>query len=99
MGGCFLLVRGWFLVAGQLMDSKQKRYYVDSETGEAYDFVAVPRSQSRGSNKGRFFMGMLDAFDDIANADWPDGDYKVFVKLLGRLDFEKLSSPRCENPS
>ncbi|WHS49449.1 hypothetical protein QM007_00055 (plasmid) [Rothia sp. SD9660Na] len=33
-------------------------------------------------------MGMLDAFDDIANADWPDGDYKVFIKLLGRLDFE-----------
>lgn len=30
----------------------------------------------------------LSVFDDIANADWPDGDYKVFVKLLGRLDFE-----------
>ncbi|WP_326503826.1 hypothetical protein [Rothia nasimurium] len=33
-------------------------------------------------------MGMLDAFDEIANANWPDGGYKVFVKLLGRLDFE-----------
>lgn len=33
-------------------------------------------------------MGMLTAFDDIANADWPDGDYKIFIKLLGRLDFE-----------
>lgn len=69
------------------MVSTQK-YYVDSQTGEAYDLVAIPRSQAKGFNRGRFFMGMLDAFDDIANANWPDGDYKVFVKLLGRLDFE-----------
>lgn len=70
------------------MKNEQKRFYVDSETGEAYDLVAVPRSQSKNWNRGGFFMGMLAAFDDIANADWPDGDYKIFIKLLGRLDFE-----------
>lgn len=70
------------------MKNEQKRFYVDSETGEAYDLVAVPRSQSKSWNRGGFFMGMLTAFDDIANADWPDGDYKIFIKLLGRLDFE-----------
>jgi hypothetical protein len=70
------------------MKNEQKRFYVDSETGEAYDLVAVPRSQSKSWNRGGFFMGMLAAFDDIANADWPDGDYKIFIKLLGRLDFE-----------
>jgi len=69
------------------MTSRPKTY-VDADTGEAYDLVAVPRSQSRHWNTGGFFMGMIQAFDDIANADWPEGDYRVFIKLMGRLDWE-----------
>ena len=70
------------------MSNAKRATYVEAETGEAFDLVAVPRSQSRHFNSGGFFMGMLAAFDDIANQDWPEGDYRVFVKLLGRLDWE-----------
>lgn len=33
-------------------------------------------------------MGVLSQFDGIANEDWPEGDYRVLVKLMGRLDWE-----------
>lgn len=68
----------------------QPRGYADTKTGEVYDLVAVPRSQSRSYNTGGFFMGVLVAFDKLADERWPAGDYQVFVKLLGRLDWENF---------
>ena len=75
------------LMEGHLAE-QQRIAYADTETGQVYDLVAVPRSESKHWNRGGFFMGMLAAFDDIANQQWPDGDYRVFIKLMGRLDFE-----------
>lgn len=72
------------------MAESRRTTYVEAETGEAFDLVAVPRSQSKAWNRGGFFMGMLAAFDEIANQGWPEGDYQVFVKLMGRLDFENF---------
>lgn len=71
------------------MQQPQPRGYADIETGEVYDLVAVPRSQSRSFNAGGFFMGMLAAFGDLADApDLTDGDRTVLLKLLSRLDWE-----------
>lgn len=74
------------------MGEPKKRYIeknlVDADTGEEVDVVLVPRSQTRHWNRGGFCMAMLDAFDEIADENWPAGDYQVFVKLVGRLKWE-----------
>lgn len=67
------------------------RTYIDSSTGEAFDLVALPRSQARSYHSGRFFMGMLQAFSDIADSqDLTDMDRTVLMKLMGRLDWENF---------
>lgn len=70
------------------MAEEKRTAYADTQTGQVYDLVAVPRTESKVWNRGGFFMGVLAQFDEIANADWPEGDYRVFVKLMGRLDWE-----------
>src|SRR5699024_12665132 len=37
---------------------------------------------------GSLSLGLCKLVGDIANADWPDGEYWVFIKLMGRLDCE-----------
>ena len=72
-----------------MSEAAKPKTYIDADTGEAYDFVAVPRSQSRHWNRGGFFMGMLEATGAIADdPSLTDGDRTVFLKLLSRLDFE-----------
>ena len=64
--------------------------YVDAQTGELFDLVAVPRDDRRAQTSGGWFMAMQDALSRAAEMEWPEGDYKVLVALLGRLDWDNF---------
>lgn len=63
------------------------RTLADPDTGEVFDLVAVPRRAKY--NGGPWIMVMQNAADRLAdNPDLTDGDVRIFLKLLGRLDWE-----------
>lgn len=61
-----------------------QRGYADTETGEVYDLVAVPRDRT----KGRFVMAIQPAMTDAARGGWSGIDYQLLVWLLGRTDWD-----------
>lgn len=65
-----------------------KKQLADTETGEVFDLVAVPRRE-RTYIRGGWFKGMSVAIEKIAvSPRFTDGEKAVFVYLLARLDWE-----------
>lgn len=65
----------------------RERAYVDSLTGEMFDLVAVPRSSTHVG--GSFVMLTQAAVLDVAKrTDLTDGDLRLLLALLGRLNWE-----------
>jgi hypothetical protein len=65
----------------------RERTYIDSRTGEMFDLVAVPRSSQHIG--GAFVMLTQIAVLDVAKrTDLTDGDLRVLLALLGRLNWE-----------
>lgn len=66
----------------------RERTYIDSQTGEMFDLVAVPRSTSNHIG-GAFVMLTQAAVLDVAKrTDLTDGDLRLLLALLGRLNWE-----------
>ena len=71
----------------------QKRFMqVDAETGELVEegFVAYVAPKRKNGFGTRWVAMAQDAFDLMAESNLEGRDWRVFAKLLGRIDFENL---------
>lgn len=67
---------------------KNARAYIDAETGQVYDLVAVPRAE-RTYTPGGWIMAMQHGLAALAtDHTLTDGDMRVINALLGRLDWD-----------